>query len=175
MNADFNKKSTWWREPMVWLIMALPFTAVVAGLTTVWIAYSKADKVLTDQDSRGIEVTKANEMDKRAHFLAIAASIDTVGDRLTLALDGRRLQAKPDRLTLRVIHQTGTGADTLLVLQARHDGKYASVLPAMHSGPCKVILEPEDQTWRLTGQWQTPFSGALKLSARSISDSSMLP
>lgn len=175
MQTNSGKKSIWWREPMVWLIMGLPLTAVVAGLTTVWIAYSHADKIVSDHDVEGIAVTHANEMDKRAHYLGLSAQVDVVSGHLTLQLDGRRLSDKPKHLVLRVIHQNNHDSDNLLVLQAGHDGSYGMVLPIMPAGPCKVILEPEDQKWRLTGLWQTPFDGQLQLTAKSISDSSMLP
>lgn len=42
-------KRPWWKEPMVWLVAGLPLSAVIAGLTTVWIAANNADTPLTDQ------------------------------------------------------------------------------------------------------------------------------
>ncbi len=35
----------WYREPMVWLVIALPMSAVLAGLITFWIAWQGADSV----------------------------------------------------------------------------------------------------------------------------------
>jgi hypothetical protein len=175
MNANLEKKTVWWREPMVWLIMGLPMTAVIAGLTTVWIAYSHADTVLSDYDSQGIDVAQAHEMDQRAHYMALSALMNASHGYLTLSLDGRRASARPAGLTLRIIHLDGAGTDTLLALQPGHDGTYATRLPAMRAGPCKVILESDDRKWRLAGHWLTPFNGPLHLAAKSISDSSMLP
>ncbi|MDE2276363.1 MAG: hypothetical protein KGK09_08710 [Burkholderiales bacterium] len=38
----------WWRHGMVWLVIAGPAAAVVAGLTTVWIAVRHADVEILD-------------------------------------------------------------------------------------------------------------------------------
>ena len=173
MDIKHGRKSIWWREPMVWLIMALPLTAVVAGLTTVWIAFTKADKIIGDS-STGIEVTQANEMDKRAHYLRLTADIDASHGLLTLRLHGRRMQSTSEQLVLRVVHQADV-SNTLLPLHIQHDGNYGITLPAMVPGACQVILEPTNHKWRLVGTWQTPFNGEFHLAAKSISDSSMLP
>lgn len=36
----------WWRQPMVWLVMAGPALVVVAGFWTLWLAISHPDPVL---------------------------------------------------------------------------------------------------------------------------------
>ncbi|ODV00004.1 MAG: hypothetical protein ABT20_16320 [Rubrivivax sp. SCN 70-15] len=38
----------WWRYGMVWLVIAGPVSAVIAGLTTVWIAERNADVEIID-------------------------------------------------------------------------------------------------------------------------------
>jgi hypothetical protein len=42
-----------WRNPMLWLVIGLPLSAVVAGFITLWIAVRYADPVLPpDQPAR---------------------------------------------------------------------------------------------------------------------------
>lgn len=43
--SETNNHWPWYREPMVWLVIALPASAVVAGLVTLWIAAKGADSV----------------------------------------------------------------------------------------------------------------------------------
>ena len=38
----------WWRYGMVWLVIGGPVSAVIAGLTTVWIAERNADVEIID-------------------------------------------------------------------------------------------------------------------------------
>lgn len=175
MSAQIEKKTTWWQEPMAWMIFALPLVAVIAGLTTVWIAYKKADTLVSDYYSKDIGVSQANDMDKRAHFLAISADLKVSGDMIKVDLSGK-LGAKPKLLLLKLVHPTNSqAADIILALQPSHMGEYTAVLPSIPAGVRDLVLEPQDRTWRLTGVWEAPFSGTLHLSAKSVSDSSMLP
>ena len=38
-----------WRNPMVWLVVALPLSAVIAGFITLWIAAHGADPLVGPQ------------------------------------------------------------------------------------------------------------------------------
>jgi hypothetical protein len=176
MTKDIENKSVWWREPMVWLILMLPLLAVVAGLTTVWIAYKKADIVLNDADSPNLEITKADQMDKKATLMALTADMRVgYGGMLAITLNGK-LSKKPYYLLLKLVPaNTGSSSNIILTLRPDSTGAYTTTLPSMLAGERRVLLEPEDSKWRLKGTWQAPFSGTLQLAARSISDSTMLP
>lgn len=161
---------------MAWLIFTLPLVAVIGALTTVWIAYTNIDPAVSDHDSNNIEVTQANDMDKRAHFLFMAANLKAIDGTLNINLKGK-LNKMPHHLLLKLASPTNSAAspDIMLLLLPGQTGEYSATLPSIPAGERKLILEPEDRTWRLTGRWQAPFSGALRLVAKSISDSSMLP
>jgi hypothetical protein len=173
---SIEKESVWWREPMAWLIFTLPLLAVVAGLTTVWIAYKKADIVLNDSDSPGIAITKADEMDKKATLMSLTADMKaSYGEALSVTLNGK-IAPKPHYLLLKLVPaERGSSADVILTLRPDDAGAYSTTLPSMPAGQRKLVLEPEDSKWRLIGLWQAPFSGTLQLTARSVSDSTMLP
>jgi len=177
MSISIEQKSVWWREPMVWLIFTLPLLAVVAGLTTVWIAYKNADVVLTDKDSEGVAVTQANEMDKRAQYLSLSADLtETKTGTLSIVLNGK-LKERPHHLLLKMARAYGgdAGSNITVLALPNQTGTYTTVLPSISDGEHKFILEPEDREWRLIGLWNGTFSGTLHLAARSSSDSSMLP
>ena len=49
----------WWRYPLVWLVIGLPATVVVAGLCTAWIALHGNDSVVEeDYYRKGIEINR---------------------------------------------------------------------------------------------------------------------
>lgn len=52
-----EKSQPWWRYPMVWLMIGGPLTVVIAGITTVVIAYQHIDPVL---DTRSPSVRPEN-------------------------------------------------------------------------------------------------------------------
>lgn len=173
MNTNLEKKTRWWQEPMVLMIFGLPMIAVIAGLTTVWIAYARAPVLVNDSYNKDLGVSQTNEMDKRAHFLGLSADLKANGDTLTISLAGKL--SKPRQLLLKLVHPTGAGSDIVMALTLDHAQEYSTVLPSVPAGERKLVIEPVDRKWRLTGSWEAPFSGTLRLSAKAISDSSMLP
>jgi hypothetical protein len=46
--ADPTRSSPW-RNPMVWLVVGLPLSAVIAGFITLWIAAHGADPLVGSQ------------------------------------------------------------------------------------------------------------------------------
>jgi uncharacterized protein len=60
----------WWRQSWLWLVIAGPAIVVVAGLTTVWIAASGADTLVTaDYYQKGLALKKENPTDTDAPML----------------------------------------------------------------------------------------------------------
>jgi|688.fasta_scaffold595031_3 hypothetical protein len=43
-----SEKRSPWKEPMVWLLIGLPTTAVIASLVTAWIASNGADPLVNE-------------------------------------------------------------------------------------------------------------------------------
>jgi uncharacterized protein len=48
MRKHSKEPSVWWREPMVWLVIAGPLSVVVASLVTAVIAWRGADPLVSD-------------------------------------------------------------------------------------------------------------------------------
>ncbi len=52
----------WFKEPWMWLVVGLPLSAVVAGLTTLVIAIQGAETVLTEPHQKnGLSVTRPKD------------------------------------------------------------------------------------------------------------------
>jgi hypothetical protein len=85
----------WYREPWPWFLISLPATAVIAGLTTVWIAATSADGlVVGDYYKAGLAINQTLARDDAARALALHATFEIEDDALALTLAGR-LQAYP--------------------------------------------------------------------------------
>lgn len=168
MNVIARQKSPWWREPMVWLIIALPVTAVVASLITWWIAARGADPLVAeDYYKQGMAIHQTMERESRATALGLSAELRVQDGQLRLNLAGR-LDAYPDRLTLTLVHPTRQEQDLTLILPAVAQGEYRVALPHLSAGQRRLILEAQDQEWRLTGRIDMPMTevrlGAIGLS-----------
>ncbi|MDD3528807.1 MAG: FixH family protein [Gallionellaceae bacterium] len=165
MNTMLDKKTPWWSEPMVWLLIALPLSAVIGGTLTVMIAYRNADtKVNEEYVKEGMGVRLVAERDLKAAELGIGATLHAEPGRLTLRLEGRH-DAPPKNLMLTLTHATDSSLDMVLLLDAIGSGEYATAYAAIPAGKRQLELTPIDRSWRITGQWQAPFSGSMRLAA----------
>jgi len=144
----------WYREPMLWLVLALPAAVVVAGFLTLAIAIrSGGDDAVRDPVQR---VGKGQTIDLGPDRVAAQRSLrgrlqlaaDT--EAVELVADGADFDA--DRLTLRLSHPTEAREDLSLELvrvdAQRHLGRL--VVPRDHAW--NLQLAPADGSWRLQGR-----------------------
>jgi hypothetical protein len=153
----------WYREPWPWFLISLPATAVIAGLTTVWIAANSADGlVVGDYYKAGLAINQTLARDDAARALALTATLQAKDGVLGLALAGR-LHAYPDQLSLTLAHPTRQGLDQTLALSHAGGGLYRTSLPALPAGKWHAQLTDTASTWRLSGVLHTPFSQPVTL------------
>ena len=153
----------WYREFWPWFLISLPATAVIAGLTTVWIAYNSADGlVVGDYYKAGLAINQTLARDDTARALALIATLQNDDGALTLTLAGH-LQTYPDQLSLTLAHPTRQGQDQTLTLSHAGGGHYRAALPVLPDGKWLVQLADAAATWRLSGVLHTPFSQSVTL------------
>ena len=153
----------WYREFWPWFLISLPATAVIAGVTTVWIATTSADGlVVGDYYKAGLAINQTLARDDAAHALALTATLQGDDNALALTLAGR-LQAYPDQLSLTLAHPTRQGQDQTLAFSHAGGGHYRASLPAMPVGKWHALLADAASTWRLSGVLHTPFSQPVTL------------
>lgn len=150
------KPSPWYKQFWPWFLIALPLSAVVAGLTTVYIAFKNQDSVVRDdwyQD--GKTINQSMERDKRARDLGIAATVltDEITGEITVRMKGQ-VQQLPTKLELRISHPTDAQRDQDIMLSRQADGNYHGVLKSALKG--RYYLELRTTQWRLTDVWTFP-------------------
>ena len=155
----------WYREPWPWFLMSLPATAVVAGLTTVWLAARSADGlVVGDYYKAGLAINQTLARDDAARTLGLVATLKNEDGALSLVLAGR-LKSYPEQLTLTLAHPTHQGMDHVLTLHHSGAGHYRATLPGMPAGKWHAQLVDAASTWRLSGVLHSPFDQPTTLSA----------
>ena len=148
----------WYREPWPWFLMSLPAVAVIAGLTTVWLAARSSDGlVVGDYYKAGLAINQTLARDDAARALALAATLRHVDGSLALTLAGK-LKAYPDQLSLMLAHPTRQGMDQTLALRHAGGGHYLASLPVLPAGKWHAQLTDATSSWRLSGVLHTPFS-----------------
>jgi len=155
----------WYREPWPWFLMSLPAIAVVAGLTTVWIAYKTADGlVVGDYYKAGLAINQTLARDDVARKLGLTATVKGEDGALTLTLAGQ-LPTYPESVSLTLAHPTHQGMDQTLTFHHSGGGHYRAALPVMPAGKWHALLVDASSTWRLAGVLHTPFDQSATLTA----------
>lgn len=147
----------WYREPLVWLIIALPLTAVIGGFTTLYLAVKTRDGlVVDDYYQKGKEINKTLARDQAAARLGLSAhlQLDSAHQLVRMQLVARNGEKLPDSVKLRWLHATRAGFDRRQSLARAADGSYRAEFPELAPGHWYVQLEAQD--WRLQGSLHVP-------------------
>ena len=109
----------WYRQFWPWFIIALPASAVVGGLTTVWIAMQTTDSlVLKSEDGIRNASDRKIAAERLASELGLAAalSIDPGTGVVTVVMRSGDLDTAPQTLDLELSHPTLAGRDQAITL-----------------------------------------------------------
>jgi uncharacterized protein len=163
VNAD-QRHERWYRVPIVWLLVALPLSAVAGGFTTLWLALRSDDGlVVDDYYRRGIEINRDLDRDRAAAVRGVKArlSLDPArhNARIELLLPAAQ---QPARLRVQWLHATRQGHDLRFTLARGADGAYRALLTALVPGHYYVQLAADD--WRLLGSLRFPDDADITLS-----------
>lgn len=154
----------WYREPLVWLLISFPLTAVIAGFFTLYLAIiSKDGLVVDDYYQRGKEINMSLARDRAAarHGLRASVTLDASKQEVVVQLSASKARTLPTELNVRWLHATRDGFDRTQLLARSADGSYRSAFPELAPGHWYVQIESED--WRLQGSLRIPGDKRLDL------------
>ena len=146
----------------MWLVIALPMTAVVGGMITLYLAISTSDGLVVDdyyQRGKAINLDLARD-DAAARYRLTASLALYQGNAVYLQLSAVN-GSWPDSIRLSLMHPTRAGFDQVVQLRHEGTGNYRGRIDALGSGHWYVQLEADD--WRLSGTLQIPQTAPLIL------------
>jgi len=148
--ASLDSPRPWFREPWVWLIIALPASAVLGGIVTIWIAVESDDGLVQDDYYKhGMEINRTLDRDKAAlqYNLVADVKISEAQNNIQISLDANDQFISPSIIKLSFLHPTIKGQDQILVFQSTGKNIYAGLLPSLIQGNWYLQIEADD--WRL--------------------------
>jgi len=157
-----KKTNPWYREPIMWLVIAFPLTAVIVGFVSLALAIRSDDGMVEDDYyKQGMTINRVLARDKAAAAgdLTGTVELDTAQHELLVRLTARQALALPDNIEIKLMHATRAGFDRSLVLPRHADGTYRAPLPEFVPGHWAVQLTAQD--WRLTGSLFMPGDNRL--------------
>jgi len=151
MNEEHDKRHPL-REPMVWLVIALPLAAVIAS---IWLVVQSSrggsvDSVADDVQRTGQIQTTDLGPDERAAELKLGAVLQSEEGMLRVFPAGGAFD-RGQSLRLTLLHPYSEDADQVLTLQPDKLGWYVGHAPDP-GHDWNVTLADEAGTWRLRGR-----------------------
>ncbi|MEW6676645.1 MAG: FixH family protein [Pseudomonadota bacterium] len=173
--SSSNDNRPWWQERMVWLIIALPVTAVLASVATYMIASQEPVSMVRAQYTKtGMAIEEQRDAALKAASLGISATLDYRDGAVRIQLHGNAPIAEP-QLLLHLVHPTQEGLDQQIPLTQAGEGIYQARVLLAGEGKRQLFLEPPSRDWQLQGLWQAPFIEETSLSAASALNPSTHP
>ena len=154
----------WYREPFVWLLIAFPSTAVIAGFLMLSLAIVSDDgMVVDDYYRRGKEINLVLARDQAAAARGLQGRVefDDAKHQLLIRLSARAPDTIPDNVELKFLHATRSGIDRTLILPRLSDGLYQAPSLELAQGHWNVQLAAQD--WRLVGSLFVPGNRSIDL------------
>jgi hypothetical protein len=150
----------WYRHRWPWVLMLVPFAAVLFGVFMFVTALYFPDDVVVDTYYRdGQAINQLRALDDTAHALGIAASLtlDEQGARLTLT------GTQEPVLQLFLFHVTDSQADQAFLFQPQGGTLFQNPDPALaqrlgSEGVWYLELRGADNDWRLRQRVVTPVA-----------------
>lgn len=151
-----HESAIWYREPMVWLVIMIPFSAVLMGGIMLTLAVLSDDGLVTDDYyKKGLQINRFLERDALAASREIAGEIvlGAPGEVIEVFLAGNAQFQAPEIVHFRLFHATRSGLDRHLILRRVAAGRYAASGPRLEPGAWHMQLDADG--WRLKGRLST--------------------
>ena len=153
----------WYRYPMVWMMILIPFSAVVMGVVLIWLAVTTDDGLVADDYyKQGMTINRSLKRDALAKEKGISATLemDSSEGWVKLGLNKGALPDYPETLQLKFKYATHDHNDVQVVLNHGQADQYIGMIknPLIQG---KWYLELTEGEWRLNGHINT--MGEIKL------------
>lgn len=140
----------------VWLMVGIPLTAVVVGISMAVVSFRTFDGVVVDDYyKQGKEINRTLARDNYARDMGIRANLSWEEGVMTVAIQTDKPVELPPELVLQILHPTRAGLDTQVALFADQPDKsiFRGDISALPEG--SRIYQLETDQWRLNQRANT--------------------
>ena len=166
---DREDPTPWYRQFWPWFIIALPASAVVAGLTTVWIAMQTTDSlVVKSEDGVRKAADRRISAERLASEMNLTALVEIDPDTgvVSAVIRSGDLADVPATLDLEFSHPAFAARDKLITLNkampdASGNPVWVGLFSKIPDERFYVVLKAGD-AWRLSAEWRGETSLTLR-------------
>lgn len=157
----------WYSFPLVWMMIAIPFSAVIMGVVMIWLAVDTNDGlVVDDYYKQGLEINRLISRDKKAAELGLSAIVDFDNSTkiIRLKFDKGQLDSFPASLQLNLQHATRENSDITVLLDHGLDDQYIGhAKQSLSEGIWYFVIV--DQDWKLSARTRVAAHNIIELSS----------
>jgi len=138
----------WYKQFWPWVLIGLPSTAIIAGVTTLFIAIeNKPDMVVDDYYKKGKAINVDLTRLDNAFALALKFRLGVTDERITLT----QTYGEPQTAALRIrfIHRTQKAKDLEQLITADGNGVFTLALKKPLHGKWTIQIESFNGSWRV--------------------------
>lgn len=146
------ENTPWFKMPIMWLLIGIPASSVVAGIFFITLAVSGKDSLVRDNYYKdGLAINEELSWDKKAVSLDIRMRLSTNADQseLRVFIDNSRAEL-PNLLQVKFSHPTLKAQDQDALLQRiGNSNEYAGSLERPLNARFYIQIEAAEQEWRV--------------------------
>lgn len=145
--------SAWYRQPLVWLVIAIPLSSVIMGVVMLVLSITTYDGLVTDDYyKKGLQINRSLERDAVAERKGLSSEVrvGASGGVIEVLIEGDPPFEAPEVVDLSLFHATRPGLDRRISLRRVAAGRYLVPRPAL--APGKWYLQLHADGWRLRGE-----------------------
>ena len=147
----------WYKEPWAWLVFFLPFSAVVAGITTYIIANDDPDPlVVGEYYKKGKAINIELKKVKLAQKLGMKFDLQFTDQTLVIKPTG--IDKEFPVLNINFYHPTLEDKDFFLALTPDANGLYRQYIEQNVDGKWHITISSFENTWKIENVISLPQS-----------------
>lgn len=150
MLDNHASEEPWYKQFWPWFLIFLPLSAVVAGITTIFIAQNNAVALVSDNYYKdGLAINQNKLLEKNAIELGITADLlVTNGSSIcTIQLTGKH--NNPSEITLTLLHPTLANLDQKIQLPKISNNVYQLDCTLPIKGKWYISITNPTRTWKI--------------------------
>jgi len=149
-------KIAWYRQPLVWMLIAIPLSAVFGGISMIYLAVTTNDGLVKDDYYKyGKQINLVLERDLEAKRIGLSGEFNLEPQTGTVSVQlATKEGALPPTISLELLHATRSGQDKSIELVLTPEKKYHGLVTTLAAGRWYVQLTTAQ--WRLNAELLYP-------------------
>ncbi len=154
-SPDNTVARPWYKEPMVWLIIAIPLSSVIYGIFFYIVSVTTFDGMVVDDYYKvGKQINRELKRDKAALAHGLTAQVMVENKTVTVFIMTNPDYTAPPVLEIRFLYSTRADIDKETFVEQISPGIYKGSVAELETGRWNVQIASDD--WRLLGSMRRP-------------------